>query len=89
MPQISEHCPVKIPNRFENKKIWFNRPGRASTLTPIVGTVHEWITSLDVTRPRIMFKVGSSTISLVFNSRKIFEFSINLSISFLFKEVYS
>lgn len=41
IPQISEHCPVKIPNRLENKKIWFNRPGIASTFVPKDGTVHE------------------------------------------------
>jgi len=41
VPQISEHCPVKRPNRLENKKIWFRRPGKASTFTPMDGTVHE------------------------------------------------
>jgi len=41
VPQISEHCPVYNPRRLENRKIWFKRPGRASTFTPIVGTVHE------------------------------------------------
>lgn len=89
IPQISEHWPAKIPNRFEKRKIWLRRPGRASTLTPMVGTVHEWITSFEVTIPRIMFRVGRLTDSLVFKSRNSFEFSMNLSISVSFKEVCS
>jgi len=41
LPQISEHCPVNSPIRLEERKIWFNRPGRASTFTPMAGMVHE------------------------------------------------
>jgi hypothetical protein len=89
VPQISEHCPVYSPRRLENRKIWFKRPGRASTFTPIVGTVHEWITSQEVTIARIEEFTGSWRISLVFKSRKVFEFSIKLSVSDIVKEVYS
>jgi hypothetical protein len=41
IPQISEHCPLKIPIRFEEKKIWFRRPGIASAFVPIAGIVQE------------------------------------------------
>lgn len=41
MPQISEHCPVKIPSRFDRRKIWFKRPGMASTFIPMEGIVQE------------------------------------------------
>jgi len=58
VPQISEHWPVKRPTRLENKKIWFKRPGRASTLVPIEGIVQEWITSAEVTRDRISIFTG-------------------------------
>jgi len=41
LPQISEHCPVNIPSRFEKMKVWLIRPGRASTFLPIAGMVQE------------------------------------------------
>ena len=89
VPQISEHCPVYNPRRLENRKIWFKRPGRASTFTPIVGTVHEWITSEDVTMARIDEFTGNCKISLVLSNRMVFEFSIKLSVSVIVSEVYS
>ena len=57
-PQISEHCPENRPICFENKKIWFNRPGRASTFIPKEGIVQEWITSADETKDRISILTG-------------------------------
>lgn len=41
IPQISEHCPVNRPSRLEEMNVWFRRPGRASTFTPMDGTAHE------------------------------------------------
>jgi len=41
VPQISEHCPMNKPIRLEDKKIWFSRPGIASTFSPIDGIVQE------------------------------------------------
>lgn len=52
-PQISEHWPKKILERFVIKFNWFNRPGVASTLIPKDGIVHEWSTSAAVTIIRI------------------------------------
>lgn len=52
-PQISEHCPKKIPVRLGKNLVWFSRPGVASIFTPIDGIVHEWITSAAVTIIRI------------------------------------
>lgn len=58
VPQISEHCPVNKPIRFENTNNWLSRPGRASALIPNDGIAHEWITSADVTSERIRFITG-------------------------------
>jgi hypothetical protein len=80
---------VNSPKRLENRKIWFKRPGKASTFTPIVGTVHEWITSEDVTMARIEEFTGSCRISLVFSNRNVLEFSMKLSVSDIVREVYS
>ena len=41
IPQISEHCPENNPNRLDDRNVWFNRPGRASTFTPMEGTAQE------------------------------------------------
>jgi len=89
VPQISEHCPLNIPSRFEKMKIWFRRPGKASTFTPKAGTVQEWITSKDVTNPRIGVFRGRIRVSLVFRSRKIFDGDMKFSVSNRFKLVYS
>lgn len=89
IPQISEHCPTYKPSRFEKRKIWFRRPGRASTFVPIEGIVQEWMTSADVIRERIKTFTGRWSNSLVFNKRKVFEVSIKFSVSVLDKEVYS
>lgn len=53
IPQISEHCPKKIPGRYIIVVIWFNRPGVESILIPRDGIVHEWITSVDEVKIRI------------------------------------
>ena len=89
VPQISEHCPVYNPTRFENKKIWFNRPGRASTFIPKEGIVQEWITSADVIKDRISIFTGKYNISLVFSNRRTFDLSIKFSVSIMFRDVYS
>ncbi len=57
-PQISEHCPKKIPGFIITNLNWFNRPGSASTFTPNAGTVHAWITSAAVIRLRISVIIG-------------------------------
>lgn len=61
----------------------------ASTLTPMAGTAHEWITSDDVTMLRIEVLTGKYNISLVFNKRIVLEDSIKLSVSISFKDEYS
>jgi len=81
VPQISEHWPVKRPIRLEKRKIWFRRPGRASTFLPIEGIVHEWITSAEVTNARVKLFTGRNRSSLVFINRREFEFSIKFSVS--------
>lgn len=48
IPQISEHCPKRTPGRLRNIIDWFNRPGVESILIPKDGTVHAWITSIEV-----------------------------------------
>lgn len=53
IPQISEHCPKKIPGRWDIRVIWLIRPGDASILIPRDGIVQEWITSMEVTNNRI------------------------------------
>lgn len=53
IPQISEHCPKYKPGRFIISVDWFNRPGVESILIPKEGTVHAWITSIEVVRIRI------------------------------------
>lgn len=53
MPQISEHCPKKIPGRDIYKNVWFNRPGVESILMPREGIVQAWITSIEVDKIRI------------------------------------
>lgn len=52
-PQISEHCPIIIPGRFDIIVIWFIRPGVASAFIPREGIVHEWSTSFDVISIRV------------------------------------
>lgn len=53
IPQISEHCPKKIPGRDIKIVDWFKRPGIESILIPKVGIVQAWITSKEVVRIRI------------------------------------
>lgn len=89
VPQISEHCPVNSPTRLDKRKIWFNRPGRASTFIPKDGMVHEWITSADETKPRINIFTGRYTSSLVFRSRRMFDLSMKFSVSREFNDEYS
>lgn len=45
VPQISEHCPVKIPGFLISRLDWFSRPGMASILIPRDGMVQECRTS--------------------------------------------
>jgi len=53
MPQISEHWPKNRPGRFMNSIVWLRRPGVESILIPKEGTVHAWITSIEVVKIRI------------------------------------
>lgn len=53
IPQISEHCPKNNPGRFISNNDWLRRPGVESILIPREGTVHEWITSIEVVSIRI------------------------------------
>lgn len=48
IPQISEHWPKNSPGRFRNIIDWLSRPGVESILIPNDGTVHAWITSIEV-----------------------------------------
>jgi len=89
VPQISEHCPTNNPIRLDDKKIWFRRPGRASTFIPIEGTVQEWITSADLIKERISVLTGNCKFSLVFIRRKMLELSIKFSISLMLIVLYS
>jgi hypothetical protein len=36
VPQISEHCPYRKPDRLIENLTWFNRPGVASVFTPVL-----------------------------------------------------
>lgn len=54
IPQISEHWPKNSPGRFINNIDWLSRPGVESILIPRDGTVHAWITSIDVVKIRIL-----------------------------------
>lgn len=58
MPQISEHCPKKIPGRFMIIDVWLIRPGIESILIPKEGIVQEWITSIDEISIRILLLKG-------------------------------
>lgn len=71
-PQISEHCPKYNPGRDEIIVIWLIRPGVASILIPIVGIVHEWITSNDVVKIRIGVLNGIINRLSTSNNRKEF-----------------
>lgn len=71
-PQISEHWPYRRPGRRENMLSWFSRPGKASTLIPIEGIVHEWITSAAETRSRIWVLNGITVRLSTSNRRKSF-----------------
>jgi len=59
----------KIPGRFLIKFNWLIRPGTASTLIPKDGTVHEWITSVDVVIKRSGIFIGI-TIRLSVSSKR-------------------
>jgi hypothetical protein len=80
---------VNTPIRLDNKNTWFKRPGSASTLTPMVGIAHEWMTSAEDTKQRIAVFLGRFNKSLVFRRRIRLEFSMNMSISDLFIPVFS
>jgi hypothetical protein len=69
-PQISEHCPKKIPGRLEKKLIWFRRPGTASALIPNLGTVQECKTSAAEIKVRICEFIGT-TVRLSTSNRRI------------------
>lgn len=47
IPQISEHCPIKIPILLDWIFMLFTCPGIESILIFIDGMVHEWITSIE------------------------------------------
>lgn len=68
-PQISEHCPKKIPGRLGLNTTWFIRPGIASDLTAKAGIVQEWITSEEVTISLVAVLEGKITELSVFNKR--------------------
>lgn len=52
------------------KVSWFKRPGKASALTPRLGTVQEWITSAAVTTVRISRNIGRTARLSTSKSRK-------------------
>lgn len=75
-PQISEHWPYSSPGRKENILNWLRRPGKASTLIPIEGIVHEWITSAAETNKRIWVLKGM-TVRLSTSRRRKSSFLIS------------
>jgi len=77
IPQISEHCPNKLPLLLEIIKIWLNWFGLASTLIISLGIVHLWITSVDVIRHRIGVLIGKKMKLSVSNNRKLFSFKVS------------
>lgn len=89
VPQISEHCPTKIPGRFTKIEIWFIRPGVASTLTPKAGIVQEWITSVEDVRTRAGVFIGITKWVDVSVRRVNFLFNINESYFSDLKSEYS
>lgn len=82
-PQISEHCPIIIPGRFEISIVWFIRPGVASAFTPIDGIVHECSTSFEVTITRVGHMIGITRLLETVLSRIFFEFDI-MDVTILF-----
>lgn len=94
VPQISEHCPKNKPGRLIIKVSWFNRPGNASALIPILGIVQAWITSFDDTNDRICVLNGKITRLSTSSKRNSFLFddwflNMNESNSLLLKFGYS
>jgi len=94
MPQISEHWPKYNPGRFINNIVWFSRPGVESILIPNEGTVHAWITSIDVVKIRIGKLKGKIHRLSTSNNRnslfaKLLVGIINESNSMLLKSGYS
>jgi len=77
IPQISEHCPNKLPLLLEIMKIWLNWFGLASTLIINLGIVHLWITSVDVIKHRIGVLIGKKIKLSVSNNRKLFSFKVS------------
>jgi hypothetical protein len=93
-PQISEHCPKYTPGRAEKKFTWLSRPGTASALIPILGTVQECKTSAAVIKVRIWEVIGTTVRLSTSNRRKIdvvpsLEGIIYASNSILLKSEYS
>ena len=56
--QISEHCPKNNLGRLIRNLIWLSRPRVASALTPNLGIVHEFNTSVAVIIIRINVFIG-------------------------------
>lgn len=79
IPQISEHCPVRYPDRLDLKVVVFRRPGMESIFIPNEGMAHEWITSFLEVITRTHMLLGA-IILLVTSSKRSFAFCfINLS----------
>ena len=68
-PQISEHCPKKMPGRWLINFNWFRRPGTASTFTPKEGTVQACNTSEEEINIRICTLKGT-TVRLSTSSKR-------------------
>jgi len=69
-PQISEHCPKKIPGWLINRLTWLIRPGFASTLIPKEGIVQEWRTSAAEIKIRVCVLKGIINRLFTSKSRK-------------------
>jgi len=69
-PQISEHCPKKMPGRWAKNFNWFRRPGTASALTPKAGTVQACSTSAEEISIRICALRGITVRLSTSKSRK-------------------
>ena len=58
LPQISIHCPQKIPDTKKIAILWDEYPGTQSILIPADGIAHEWITSFDDAKICNLISIG-------------------------------
>ena len=57
-PQISIHCPQKIPDTRNIATLWDEYPGTQSILIPAEGIAQEWIISLEEANTCSLISIG-------------------------------